>query len=257
MLVIPSLAFISFGVVIQFFGKSQWERLILFLYLLVITSSTTVLRWSVADLTDSLHLLLFSLCCLGLLRKWSIMALLLTVILGALTRPMGPIWATLFFSVSFSQKDERKLRYRLVAIFALALFFLNIYLMAIGDGFSPNNRSLQEQILGIPKKILQISIIEFAQIAVLDRTLFYCICFSLIVSILSIKNFWSMTHLLVTISSLLISAWIGVLGVNFRYQLPCLATAAIVFMHESKFILQTPKFYQISNKLNRGFKDNY
>ena len=110
------------------------------------------------------------------------------------------------------------------------LFLFNTLLMAIFGGFGPNSKSLTSQITSVPFNYISLIVVEFGQLVVMDRTLFYFAVFSIVIALINLRDPWSLIHLSVIFSSFLLSAWIGVWGVNFRYQLPVLTTALIVFI---------------------------
>jgi hypothetical protein len=230
MLVIPALCYLLLGLLLLQFATDRKMRLVVSFLYLVLSSSSTLLRWVVADLTDSLHLLLFSLCCLGVYKHWKIQYLSLFVILGALARPMGFLWAALF--IAFVIKCDRGLKrnYLILSILSLVLFLFNTLLMAIFGGFGPNSKSLTSQIASVPFNYISLIVVEFGQLVVMDRILFYFAVFSIVIALMNLRDSWSLIHLSVVFSSFLLSAWIGVWGVNFRYQLPVLTTALIVFI---------------------------
>ena len=228
MLVIPALSLLAVGIIFYYLGESKLDKTILLSCFFILTSSTTVLRWVIADLTDGLHLALFSLCCLGLFRKWNFKTMLFIIILGALARPMGPIWTALFIPFIFVETGKKKLKLTVLAITPSLLFVLNTIVMAIYGGFAPSPKSLTQQIMDFPTNFIKLIFVEFGQIAVLDRVLFYFTILTFILAKLITQNSWARVHLCVTIASFFISAWIGVVGVNFRYQLPLLISGSCV-----------------------------
>jgi hypothetical protein len=102
--------------------------------------------------------------------------------------------------------------------------------MVIFGGFGPNSRSLLEQFASMPFNFVSLLIVEFGQLAVMDRILFYLMVSSFVIAIANFRDIWSSLHLSVAFASFLLSSWIGVWGVNFRYQLPLIATAVMVFL---------------------------
>jgi hypothetical protein len=110
------------------------------------------------------------------------------------------------------------------------MFFVNTFVMGLYGGFAPNSRSLTDQISSVPVNFLSLLVVEFGQLAVMDRVLFYFMLFSFIAALLNYRDSWSFVYLCVAVASFLLSAWIGVWGVNFRYQLPLLTTAVLVVL---------------------------
>lgn len=228
MLVIPALSLLAIGIIFYYLGASKPDKTILLLCFFILTSSTTVLRWVIADLTDGLHLALFSLCCLGLFRKWDFKIMLFIIIVGALARPMGPIWTALFIPFVFVETGKKKFKLFVLAITPSLLFVFNTIIMTIYGGFAPSSKSLMQQLMDLPTNFIKLIFVEFGQIAVLDRVLFCFTILTLILATLVAQNNWARAHMCVTMASFFISAWIGVFGVNFRYQLPILVTGSLV-----------------------------
>lgn len=228
MLVIPALSLLAVGVIFHYLGASKLDKTILLLCFFILTSSTTVLRWVIADLTDGLHLALFSFCCLGLFRKWDFKIMLFIIIVGALARPMGPIWTALFIPFVFVETGKKKFQLFVLAVTPSLLFVFNTIIMAIYGGFAPSSKSLTQQVMDFPTNFIKLIFVEFGQIAVMDRVLFYFTILTFILAILISQNNWARAHMCVTIASFFVSAWIGVFGVNFRYQLPILVSGSLV-----------------------------
>ena len=228
MLVIPALSFLAIGIIFYYLGENKLDKTILLLCFFILTSSTTVLRWVIADLTDGLHLALFSLCCLGLFRKWDFKIMLFIIILGALARPMGPIWTALFIPFVFVETGKKKFKLFVLAMTPSLLFVFNTIIMAIYGGFAPSSKSLTQQLMDFPTNFIKLIFVEFGQIAVLDRVLFCFTILTFILATLMAQNNWARAHMCVTVASFFISAWIGVFGVNFRYQLPILVSGSLV-----------------------------
>jgi hypothetical protein len=214
------------------FGKNENEKRTLALCFLILTSSSTVLRWTVADLTDSLHLTLFALCCLGIYKNWSFRTLAIIIVFGAAIRPMGPVWAALFIPFLIRQTDRSKKAYFYLALISIILFLVNTILMALFGGFAPNSNPLFSQIAAVPRNFFVILFVEFGQLAVLDRLLFYTVLLTLGLAILNYRDMWSLIHINVSFACFLISAWVGVWGVNFRYELPLLVTGTLVVLRK-------------------------
>lgn len=228
MLVIPALSLLVIGILFQYTSHVEKDKTVLLFCFLIITSSSTVLRWSVADLTDSLHLALFALCVVGLYRNWTFKTLLIVVLLGALARPMGPIWSALFLPFISENHGKKRREFGFLAITPTFLFLVNTLIMIKFGGFAPSSKSLMQQVTDIPFNFVKLVFVEFGQIAVLDRVLFYFVIATLLLAIVDRRNKWTRAHLYITFASFLVSAWIGVLGVNFRYQLPILISGSLV-----------------------------
>jgi hypothetical protein len=156
-----------------------------------------------------------------------------TVVLSCLTRFSLPIWlilALLFF------RTNRKVS--LVIGVTSILFTAPTFAYKSESGKIPasdNFSSVQEFVL-FPITFLKIMFIEFAQLAALDRILLIVILFAFISSVVNYSTKSSQMFLVVFIAVFTLGAINGVLGVNFRYQLPLIpfAAAAIIAFVVSK-----------------------
>lgn len=237
MLVIPSLSLLLTMLAIYYQAKklnAPWIGLAL---ALSISISPTVLRWAVSNCTDSLLMGIFALAMVLLLEirdstKY-LTLLATTVVLSCLTRFSLPIWlilALLFF------RPNRKVS--LVIGVTSILFTAPTLAYRSESGKIPasdNFSSVQEFVL-FPITFLKIMFIEFAQLAALDRILLIVILSAFISSVLNFDTRSSQMFLVVFIAVFTLGAINGVLGVNFRYQLPLIpfAAAAIITLVVSK-----------------------
>jgi hypothetical protein len=67
-------------------------------------------------------------------------------------------------------------------------------------------------------------------LGVLDRLLLALLAGSVVLALRSLEDVWSQAFLSVLAATMLMGSWVGVVGVNFRYQLPSLIPACIVLM---------------------------
>jgi hypothetical protein len=76
--------------------------------------------------------------------------------------------------------------------------------------------------------LVKVSVTEFGQLFILDRVLFAVLLFALIVSLLNLKSDSSQFFVLTFTFLIVMGGLNGTLGVNFRYQLPVLASMSWV-----------------------------
>ena len=81
---------------------------------------------------------------------------------------------------------------------------------------------LYEKLIILPVQLAKMHFVEFGQLFVLDRMLFFGLCFVLWLAFSGFKNESSWLLLLVFVALVLTAGINGVLGVNFRYHLPIL-----------------------------------
>ena len=74
-------------------------------------------------------------------------------------------------------------------------------------------------------------LLEFLQLAALDRLLLFLLCLSLVIAIKSSTKTVSQDFLLMLMAGLFVGALNGTLGVNFRYQLPVLPYLVAVILN--------------------------
>jgi hypothetical protein len=232
LLVIPSLSLLILVLCIYFIAKKHSQSNLGLTLGIVILMSPTVLRWMVANITDSLFVALFALACLLLETKRDDTRLTFMVafliILTSITRFATPIWLALAF-VDFV--NGKRIRSVVISVTAL-ISTIPTFLTQPSNSVLPREGELTtiEKLIALPESFLKILFFEVAQLAVLDRLLLVILALAFILSIKSIKSETSLRFLVVLLSVWAIGAINGSIGVNFRYQLPVVtfACAAII-----------------------------
>jgi len=225
MLVVPALSLLIVLLVILKIGIELNKPFIAFLSLVSVASSSTVMRWMMANTTDALLAGIFSVTAYCLVRKisayrWYLVFGVLVMLTG-LTRISILFWIAVA-SVLLVQNNRRK------AIFITAtsvLIVIPTLLSNSSNSFlaAEAQRSLWERVLLYPFYLIKITFYEFAQLFVMDRILFFLCALSIYFSFKYVYKESSKYLLLVLFAGLSTGAMNGTIGVNFRYQLPVIA----------------------------------
>jgi hypothetical protein len=236
LLVIPSLSLLVLILSIYFISKKfEAQNLGLAISLLVLMSPT-VLRWMVANITDSLFVGLFALVCLALesgrSRFNNYLSIGFLIILTNLTRFATPIWLAIAVVDFCAGRRKRAAYISLVALLAT----IPTYLTQPSNSVLPREGELSfiEKIIVLPESFIKIVFFEIAQLAVLDRLLLMILAIAFVFSLNSLKNETSLRFIMILIATWSIGALNGSIGVNFRYQLPIVPFACAVLFANLK-----------------------
>lgn len=225
MLVIPALTYLICLLVIMRFSIRQNQRLLGIIVILLVTMSTSVSRWMFANITDGLLLLFTS----GLvilisnthdlkLSRTRFFLLLLLTIGSSLTRFSALIW----IAVALVLMIRKQFLFALLTLITSILGLLPVFLRPFSGHVLPGyaEKSLMEKMLIYPVNLGKVTIFEIGQLFVLDRILLVLVLLTLIISLMHLKRVSSQIFLAILVAVWLTGAINGVLGVNFRYQLP-------------------------------------
>jgi len=225
MLVVPAFSLLILLLVILKIGIDLNKPFIAFLTLVSAASSSTVVRWMMANTTDALLVGIFSLTTYCLVRKitsyrWYLVYGAL-IILSGLTRISILFWIACA-SVLLIQKNRKK------AIFITVVSVLIVIPTLLSNSSNSflaveAHRGLWQRIMLYPFYLIKITFYEFTQLFVMDRILFFMCALSIYLSFKYINKDSSKYLLLVLFAGLLTGAMNGTVGVNFRYQLPVIA----------------------------------
>ena len=235
LLVIPSLSLLLLVFCIYFIAKKYSQPNFGLVLGLAILMSPTVLRWMIANITDSLFVGLFAVVCLIFESKrnnfQSIFIIGFLIILTSLTRFATPIWLALALVDFVKGKRVRSLFISVTSLIAT----IPTYLTQPSNSVLPREGELTtiEKLLALPESFGKIFFFEVAQLAVLDRLLLIILTLALILSVKSVRNETSLRFLAVLLSVWAIGAINGSIGVNFRYQLPIISFACAVLIAHS------------------------
>jgi hypothetical protein len=238
LLVIPSFSLLLLVFCIYFIGKRYNAQNFGLLLSLAVLMSPTVLRWMIANITDSLFVGLFALTCLVLESKTrnanNYFFIGTLIVLTSLTRFATPIWLAIAV-VDFIQ--GRKKRSIFIACLAL-VSTIPTFLTQPSNSVLPREGDLTflEKIVALPESFAKIGFFEVAQLAVLDRLLLLILALAFVVSVTSLRSEPSSRFILLLMATWAIGALNGSIGVNFRYQLPVLPFACAVLLANSRVL---------------------
>lgn len=246
MLVVPSLSLLITMFAIYRMATLRLKPFIATLFAISVSFSPTLIRWSVANLTDSISMALFSFVPLILHSRISIrtkyFSFFLLIIMTSLNRFCLPVWLGIGAYLLLRRN------YRLaIFVFASSILAATQSIMqgsSVGLLPNENSDSLFQKVLLLPVSFLRIAIVELAQLAVLDRFLLVILVAAALNSIRNYKSINSQLFLLVAIAVWLLGAINGVIGVNFRYQLPLIPFVYWVIISSS-----------LSSKINSALRD--
>ena len=222
MLIVPILSLLMVMVMVAQLGILHNKLFASFLVLIMVSSSSTVLRWMMINATDALLVGLFSLVAYNLSRTrtnfswYTIFGIL--IVLTSLTRLSILFWFAIALVLLIRKKTYKSIFVALVSIIAVIPTLLN-------DSSSSfltveSDKELSQRILLYPFYVLKIAFYEFSQLFILDRILFFMCILSLYYSIRYFYKDSSKYLLFVFCAGILTGALNGTVGVNFRYQLP-------------------------------------
>lgn len=189
--------------------------------------SPTILRWSAANITDPLSMALFSfvalvLCLENQTRKIYFVFSLLVLLTG-LNRFCLPIWLAIGLYL-FTRKN---LKLSIFTSIISILVSIPTLMQGLSVGLLPSedSGSVYTKALLLPMSFVKIAIFEIGQLAVLDRFLLTILAAAVFSSVRYFKNTNSQLFLCVALAVWALGAINGVVGVNFRYQLPLIPFA--------------------------------
>ncbi len=228
MLIFPILSFIFLAIGIQVIGLKLNNPFIALVLIFTITTSLTIPRWMVSNLTDPILAGIFTLIPLIFLcvKKEKSIFLMISLLIGisSITRFALPVWVGILF-VMYLRKYSKSMLIK-TGIFTI---FVSIYpivtsYQSVQDGYK-SDESLLNQSSQVVIQSLKVLTVEIAQLGVLDRPLLAMLLISLLVSILRFKSISAQMYLATLVGCTILELIPGVVGVNFRYYLPALPFA--------------------------------
>ena len=235
MLVVPILSLVILVFAIQYVAKKLNKQNLGILIIFLMLASPTVMRWMIANCTDSLLVGLIAINLVvhisDLSSRKKYLAKFMLIIMSSFTRFCLPIWIAIFTIEYFLHKN-RKGSLSLIAISIMAS--LPAVLMQPGGNSAllpeRNGQGLFDKLLYLPISFIKVAFIEAAELAVLDRLLLLLLLSGVYFTFHSIRNDDSLFFVAIALSVWAIGALNGVMGVNFRYQLPILPYLAWVLL---------------------------
>jgi hypothetical protein len=238
MLVVPIFSFILLISCVYRFSEIYKVPSTGFLLVMVLCTSPTVLRWMIANITDSLLAGLFGIVALILSSKISnktwFFAIFSLIVLTSITRFCTPIWIAIAAVLWIDQKRAQSLGVILVSSVSSLPTLLYMPSTAVLPADSEAQGFLKLVLL--IKSFFEVGFFEIAQLAALDRALLLTIIVAVAVSVRNLSEIASKYFLAVLLAVWFIGAINGTVGVNFRYQLPVLAFACwVILLNSSNF----------------------
>ena len=235
MLIIPIISLLLLFLITSYISVKESNFLMGSMLITLLAFSPTLTRWYVANLTDGLLATIFALSIILLRHKnskhWYFLSLIF-IAATSFTRFSTPYWYAIS-SVFLMEKN----RFKAIYIFLLSSIFLIPTMLAKPDPGSivaGTSGGLLDKILYFPISALRILFIEVAQLAALDRSLLLILSLALIAAIINRKALPSKYFFVILIAGWFIGSLNGVLGVNFRYQLPVIPFALWVILETFK-----------------------
>jgi hypothetical protein len=229
MLVVPALSLLVVGLCILAIAREAGVPWVGVAAFGLLTMSVTVNRWMIADITDAPHAAIFAIGCLLLYRGFRFWPMALLLVLGLLARPAGPAWIALFIPFLLRAKGAERRHWLVLGSLAATVTALTLILVPDVSGFDPTGSvTWSARLLRLPERMVTIPAVELGELAVLDRLLLLFILAALVLAWRNRHALWPQVYLWVLGVTMLMGAWNGVYGVNFRYQLPVLVPAAVV-----------------------------
>lgn len=214
----------------------------------LLLSSTTMLRWSVANLTEGVligvvaMLLPFLPWTGAKLRPHALVVLSLLSIAVSLTRQSLPILVSLTVFPLFAHwLSHRKVQTAwlqatvAVSLPAIVVFVLTFpreanYLLPIAhDSGGLNGLDPLSRIIDLAVSAVRLTVIEFGQLAILDRALLLLLVLSTASLVRKPLSSLAAAWIGIAVAGTFLTAWVGASGVNFRYSMP-LASISILML---------------------------
>jgi hypothetical protein len=228
MLIFPIVSYILLAIGIQVIGLKLNNPFIALVLIFTITTSLTIPRWMVSNLTDPILAGIFALIPLIFLyvKKEKNIFLMISLLIGisSVTRFALPVWIGILF-VMYLRKYSKSMLIK-TGIFTI---FVSIYpivtsYQSVQNGYK-SDENLLNQLFQIVIQSVKVLTVEIAQLGVLDRPLLAMLLISLLVSILRFKSISAQMCLATLVGCTILELIPGVVGVNFRYYLPALPFA--------------------------------
>lgn len=225
MLVVPSTTFLAVLLISCNIALRLGHPLVGVFAVIAITLSTSVQRWMFSNITDGLLLLFTSLFTLLMFRRESLLLvkrdlfyLFLIIVGSSLTRFSAFIW----FAVALVFFLHKRYIHSALTVTITVLSHLPIFLKPFSGYVLPGygNKSLMEKVFIYPYNLVKVTIFELGQLYVLDRSFFFLLLVVIALAIANRKRLSAQFFLIILIAVWLTGAINGVLGVNFRYQIP-------------------------------------
>lgn len=255
MLAVPILSLLIFSLILLRVGRffnAPWVAVVV---VAALTASPTFLRWMILNCTDALALALFALLALALLTAANGFAISALVVLTLTARPVGP--AVMMLMLPFALRSGGTERAFLLAamgisaIHTVTLLLLQPELATYSEsGSEPSG--LMHQLLQLPQHLVTVPVVEFGQLAVMDRLLLALVLIALWAAVRDWRDVWSQAFILTLLTTGGMGIWMGALGANFRLQLPSLVPMAFLLTKSASNLLETRRLCVVDSPERNG-----
>jgi hypothetical protein len=228
MLAIPILSFLTIGIVLLKIGEKVAKPYIAVTIFFVLSLSTSINRWMISDLTDGLLVALIAITYFLIYNSHMNASLVVVVLLALLTRPSGPLLVALL--LPFALANRKISLYIAILLSVCGTVALTIISPEAAGTQTSGEYTVDQRIQDFTIHAVKVVVVEFGQLFVMDRVLFFFIGTAMIIAILTLRNAYSQSFLALVIACFAMGAWNGALGVNFRYQLPLIFAGAFVIL---------------------------
>jgi hypothetical protein len=224
MLIVPALSLLVLMLIVAKIGLTLQKPLSTLVVVFLLSSSTTVLRWMLANTTDALLTGIFALVAFVLFKKLSTVGwytyIGILIVLSGVTRISLLFWLGIGLVLFLNNSKTKGIYTAFLSIVVVLPTILshsgNSFLAVEGD------RPFLEKLFLYPFYLIKVTFYEFAQLFVFDKILFFMCIFSVYFSVKAFEKISSKYLLIMLTTGLLMGAVNGNVGVNFRYQLPVL-----------------------------------
>jgi hypothetical protein len=199
----------------------------------VLLASPTFMRWMIANCTDSLLTGFFAAYLFIYTKNLTRLQLgifkVVLIISTSFTRFCLPLWIAIFLAEFVISKKKMESALWVLLSFVAALPAI-IMQPGGNSAFLPekNGSDFFEKIIFLPISFAKIAFIEIAELGALDRMLLLMLALAAFVAIKHWGSVQSIFFFSVLFSVWTLGAINGVLGVNFRYQMPLIPFLAWV-----------------------------
>jgi len=225
MLVIPIISYGILLLTITLIARRLNNLPIGLALVFLLTTSSTVSRWYIANITDGLLATLFALSLLVLVseKRHKTLLILILITLTSFTRFCLPIWLAIGIFLVLKNRlllGTATLAWSLINFIPVLIAKPDLSFVAPKE-----SQNLIERGLEFVGSSFELLFVEIGQLIATDRALFVVILAAIVLSFSNLKSESSQLFILVGLAVWFIGALNPVLGVNFRYQLPLLCFA--------------------------------
>jgi hypothetical protein len=250
MLAVSAISFLVLLLTFYAIGRKYRQEGLSVIVAVLLTTSVTTTRWMISNCTDALLVGVTCFAVLTLISGFSdnlkLASLSAIGILGVVTRFSLPIW----LSIAFVLFTQRKIRIALALTTSATLATIPTYLSQPADAVLPGTKDLSgfDKLVALPISFLKVTFVEIAELAALDRVLLTFFITSCVIAILKVHEIENKYFIFVALAVFGIGAINGVLGVNFRYQLPLIPFMAWTVLAFTSRMNNKSQLSQIQNK---------